>query len=63
MNFNHKDITSSQIKSIGYHPESKTLEVIFKGGGTYQYTDVPKETHEAMLTAPSAGKYAHTKIE
>jgi hypothetical protein len=72
MNFEHKPVESSQIKSVAYHPESKTMEVIFHGGGKYQYEFVPHDVHAAMMQAPSAGKffaanvkgkYVHTKVE
>ena len=35
-----KSVTSSNISSIGYSPETQTLEIEFKGGGVYTYHDV-----------------------
>jgi len=71
MSLIHKPVESSQIKSVAYHPESKTMEVIFKAGGTYQYADVPEDAHSKMMYAPSIGgylaknikgKYTHKKV-
>lgn len=50
-------VHSSNIASIGYDAENKLLEVEFKGGGVYQYLDVPKEMHEQLLMAKSIGGF------
>lgn len=63
MEFIHKPVKSSQIKSVAYHPESKTMEVIFNTGGTYRYADVPAEVHAKMMAAPSQGKFLHAEIK
>lgn len=64
-------VESSNIKAVGYHPESRTMHIQFKSGGHYRYADVPPETHEAFMAAESkgghfsknfAGKFKHTKL-
>lgn len=50
-------VTSSHIDEIGYDAESKTLEVLFIGGGLYRYLEVPVEEHEALMAAESHGRY------
>lgn len=45
------------IRSIGHDPETNTLEVEFKSGGTYQYQGVSADEHGSLITAPSVGKY------
>jgi KTSC domain len=56
-------VKSSTIKSVGYDPKSKTLEVEFNGGSVYHYHDVPKETHEGLVSAKSAGSYLHASVK
>ena len=48
---------SSNIKSVGYEGDSKTLLVEFKNGSKYVYEDVPAELFEAFGKADSAGKF------
>jgi lysyl-tRNA synthetase class 2 len=45
------------LRSIGYDPRTRTLEVEFSGGGVYRYTPVPSEMWAAFRRAPSKGKY------
>lgn len=62
---------SSNVKAIGYDPESETLRVEFLSGGTYDYSGVPRAEFDALESAPSIGsylaknvkgKYASTKV-
>ena len=51
---------SSNVKAIGYDPESKKMRVAFKGkdgDNVYEYDDVPPHEHANMLSAESAGSY------
>lgn len=52
-----KLVRSSNIKSIGYDEETKTLEVEFTNGGIYQYKEVPKEIYEGFSKTESIGSY------
>lgn len=56
-------VQSSNISSIGYDETSKALEVTFKSGGKYTYSDVPKEKFEAFKSAKSVGSYFHSAIK
>lgn len=65
-------VKSSNLESVGYQPESKTLHVRFKGGGLYRYEGVPAEAHSAFMAADSKGqhfnknimgKYTHSKVQ
>ena len=49
-------VTSSNLRSVGYDPSSRTLEIEFKNV-TYQYADVPLEVYEALMAATSLGRY------
>lgn len=56
------EVVSSQIHSIGYSPETLTLEVQFKGKGdapgpVYRYSDVQPEAHAALIGAESVGRH------
>ena len=50
-------VSSSNIREIGYDPESRTLEVKFQGGGRYRYHNVPLEEHERLLNRPLEGSH------
>lgn len=63
MEFKHQPVKSSQVKSVAYHPESKTMEIIFHGGSKYRYADIPLEVHSKMMAAPSVGKFLHAEIK
>jgi hypothetical protein len=55
-------VTSSNILSIGYDPQSKVLEVEFTSGDVYQYFDVPDHLYETFLRASSHGQYLNENI-
>jgi hypothetical protein len=48
-------VQSSIVQSIGY--ENGVLEIQFHNGGIYQYFDVPAQIHQALMAAPSKGKF------
>lgn len=50
-------VSSSNIASIGYDSASSTLEVEFNESGVYVYFDVPAHAYDALMAAPSHGKY------
>lgn len=52
-----KPVQSSVVRSIGYDPESKTLEVEFADGHLYEYYDVPAAIHRRLMTAESVGRF------
>lgn len=56
-------VSSSNIHSIGYDPESRTLEIEFHGGGVYQYLGVPESVHNGLMRASSHGSYFHRHIK
>lgn len=56
-------VKSSNIQSVGYHPESSTLFVIFKDGAHYVYNGVKPQVHQAFMSAKSKGKFFHTLIK
>jgi len=56
-------VTSSNLRSVGYDPGTETLEIEFHHGGVYQYFGVPSDIHNALMNAPSHGKYFAANIK
>jgi hypothetical protein len=57
-------VTSSQLKSVGYNEETRTLYIEFINGTVYQYHDFPKEKFAAMLIPTmSVGQYFQKEIK
>jgi hypothetical protein len=61
-------VESSNVAAVGYNPESRVLEVEFKGrnGKTpaiYQYLGVSHEQWVGLLRAPSKGQYLSREIK
>lgn len=46
-------VSSSRIFSVGW--ENNTLEIQFKDGAIYQYSNVPKYEYDNFLASPSLG--------
>lgn len=50
-------VKSSNISSVKYEPETKTLEVSFIRGRKYWYGPVTELEYQALLAAESTGKH------
>ena len=50
-------VSSSNIRSIGYDPQSATLEVEFTSGDVYQYFNVPEHLYRGLMNASSKGQF------
>ena len=59
---NRTPVKSSNVKSIGYDPDKKILEVEFANGDVYRYLKVPENVHYSLMTSPSIGAAMHTLI-
>lgn len=55
-------VSSSNLSSIGYEPETSTLEVEFNHGGVYQYHGVPQDVFDSLMQAGSHGTYFNANI-
>ena len=55
---------SNQIAAFGYHPDSPTLRIKFKGAGasSYDYFEVPASVFQDMTKAESKGKFFGAEI-
>lgn len=54
---NRTPVSSSNLRSVGYDAEARTLEVEFLNGGLYRYSGVPSSVHLGLMSASSHGAY------
>lgn len=50
-------IGSSNVRSVGYHPQARIMEVEFQSRAVYRYFDVGEELYKDFQKAPSKGKW------
>jgi hypothetical protein len=55
-------VESAMISAVAYDDARQDLIVIFNTGQTYVYSDVPRDTYDALLTADSKGTYMKDQI-
>lgn len=53
---------SRHIAFIHYEPKDKILEVHFKNGGVYHYSNYPEHEYKAFETAKSHGEHFHKNV-
>lgn len=58
----HVSVNSSDLRSVGYDPNSQTLEIQFHNG-LYTYSNVPESVYNSLMSAGSHGKYFHQYIK
>lgn len=56
-------LRSREIAIAGYDPHCSKLEITFRSGGVYHYSEVPEEIFKRFLSAPSQGKYFEENIK
>lgn len=56
------NVASSNIQSVGYDPQTQTLEVEFINGTIYQYYGVPENVYDQMMREQSKGRFLNTYI-
>lgn len=56
------NVASSNIRSVGYDPQTQTLEVEFMNGTIYQYYGVPENIYDQMMREQSKGRFLNTYI-
>ena len=57
------NVTSSNVRAVGYDEPAQTLEVEFLNGRIYQYYGVPEHTHVRFMQASSKGIFFNTHIK
>ncbi len=55
-------VDSSDLVSVGYDAKTKLLEIEFKEGRLYHYSDVPADVYERFTKADSYGQYFYAFI-
>ncbi|WP_211284420.1 KTSC domain-containing protein, partial [Amycolatopsis azurea] len=60
---NRQSVTSTNIASIGYDPQTRTLEIEFHNGRVYQYSGVSEATATALLNAASHGQHFNLYVK
>jgi len=55
-------VESSVIASVGYDSATFELEIEFKNGRSYRYSQVPAAAYRLLLRAPSIGGYVNREI-
>ena len=63
MGYSMELVKSSNVHSVGYEPETKSLFVCFHGGSLYQYHNVPLAIHAAMMNADSVGRFFNSMVK
>ena len=58
-----KNVTSTNIVSVGYDQAKKSLFVNFKNGSEYRYDNVPDEVFEELIGAESVGAFLNKQIK
>jgi hypothetical protein len=56
-------LESSNLAQVRYNESDALLEVQFKSGSVYRYITVPVTVWDALLRAPSHGKYFNRAIK
>ncbi|MDR3128506.1 MAG: KTSC domain-containing protein [Bifidobacteriaceae bacterium] len=60
---NRDCVNSSNISTIGYDPQTQTLEIEFHSDSVYQYSNVPQNIYNNLKSANSHGKYFNEYIK
>jgi len=58
-----RQVSSSNIRSIGYNKDYSILEVEFTSYHTYQYFGVSESVYNALMNASSHGSYLNQYIK
>ena len=56
-------VQSSNIMAIGHDAESQVLRVEFNTGAVYEYAGVSQAVFDALVSAPSVGRYFAENIK
>jgi len=56
-------INASNLRTVGYDPATRVLEIEFAGGNIVRYAGVPAEIHRRLMSAPSPASVFRDNIE
>lgn len=57
-----QEVKSAAVETIGYDPDTCTLEIAYRGGRTYHYRDVPYQEYLRLMNSDSYGRYINQVI-
>jgi hypothetical protein len=55
-------LASSSVASVGYDDATQVLEIEFRSGRIYQFTQVPRGVFDWLLRTPNKGSYVARMI-
>lgn len=50
-------VESTMLRSVGYDPTTRVLELEFRNGRLYRFGEVAEETYRELMAASSKGQY------
>jgi hypothetical protein len=56
-------VASSSVASVGYDAARAELEIEYRNGRTYRYSQVPPAAYRLLIQAPSIGEYVNRVIK
>lgn len=56
-------VKSTNVKSVGYCPDRKCIEIEFSGGGVYRYHDCDQALFDELMKAESVGKFVDVNLK
>jgi len=56
-------VRSKDLAIVGYDAVLKTLEIAFRSGGVYTYSEVPEEIYQGLMQASSMGIFFRDQIK
>lgn len=57
-----KAVKSSQLKSVGFCPDRKCIDVEFHSGAIYRYHDCDQQVFDSLMSADSVGKQFNSTV-
>lgn len=57
-----QQVSSNNLRAVGYDPDTRTLVVEFRSGGTYEFYDVDVNVYEALMSAGSHGQFFQQEV-
>lgn len=56
-------VVSSNLSSVAYDQDTRTLYIRFQSGGEYTYADVPVEVAQSLIRAASPGRFFNERVK
>ncbi len=56
-------VKSSNLSTVSYNGGTRILEIRFRSGRLYRYSNVPKSVYDGLMDSPSLGSYFYRHIK